>query len=115
MVQRRTMRHRERTISVVRHGRFQYNGDALENNHVSLTEGDPRERRTITALVVVSDPAELNRIKVGFAKKKLGLSAEAADAGIKAAAAKMKGIRSKNRVTFYYLLAEATGTIDKLN
>ena len=67
-----------------------------------------------SALVAVSDPDELKRIKVGFAKRKLGLSSEAADAGIKAAAAKMKGVRAKNRVTFYYLLAEATGTLSKL-
>lgn len=68
-----------------------------------------------SALVAVSDPDELKRIKVGFAKKKLGLSAEEAEAGIKAAAAKMKGVRAKNRVTFYYLLAEATGTLGKLS
>ena len=68
-----------------------------------------------SALVAVSDPEELKRIKVGFAKKKLGLSAEAADAGIKAAAAAMKGVRAKSRVTFYYLLAEATGTLGKLS
>jgi Protein of unknown function (DUF2853) len=67
-----------------------------------------------SALVAVSDPAELRRIKVGFASRKLGLSAEAADAGIKAVVAQMKGIRAKNRVTFYYLLAENTGTLDKL-
>ena len=67
-----------------------------------------------SALVAVSDPDELKRIKVGFAKRKLGLSADAADAGIKAAVAKMKGVRAKNRVTFYYLLAEATGTLSKL-
>lgn len=50
----------------------------------------------------------------GFAKKRLGLSAEAAEAGIKDVVAKMKGDRSKSRVTFYYLLAEATGTLSKL-
>ena len=67
-----------------------------------------------SSLVAVSDPNEFKRIKVGFAKRKLGLSPDAADAGIKAAAAKMKGVCAKNRVTFYYLLAEATGTLDKL-
>ena len=50
----------------------------------------------------------------GFAAKKLGLAAEAADAGIKAAAEKMKATGHKSRVTFYYLLAEATGTLSKL-
>lgn len=67
-----------------------------------------------TSLVAVSDPAELKRIAKGFAAKKLGLSADAADAGIKAAAARMKGVRAKSRVTFYYLLAEETGTLNKL-
>ena len=38
----------------------------------------------------------------------------AADAGIKTVAEKMKGDRTKHRVTFYYLLAEATGTLGKL-
>ena len=33
---------------------------------------------------------------------------------IKTVAEKMKGERSKNRVTFYYLLAETTGTLAKL-
>ena len=50
----------------------------------------------------------------GFAAKKLGLSAEAADAGIAKVADKMKGENRKSRVTFYYLLAEATGTLAKL-
>jgi hypothetical protein len=67
-----------------------------------------------SALVAVTDAAEMKRIKAGFAKRKLGLSAEAADAGLKAVAAKMKGVRGKSRVTFYYLLAEATGTLNKL-
>ena len=50
----------------------------------------------------------------GFAAKKLGLDAAAADAGIQAVVAKMKAERNKSRVTFYYLLAEATGTLGKL-
>jgi len=36
------------------------------------------------------------------------------DAGIKAVVEKMKGDPRKSRVTFYYLLAEATGTLGKL-
>jgi hypothetical protein len=71
-------------------------------------------RNTDSSLVSTSDPEELARIRDGFAVKKLGLSAEAANAGIKTVAEKMKGDRSKNRVTFYYLLAEATGTMAKL-
>ena len=71
-------------------------------------------RNADSSLVSVSDPTELATVRVGFAAKKLGLSAEAADAGMKAVAEKMKGVGRKSRVTFYYLLAEATGTMDKL-
>ena len=39
---------------------------------------------------------------------------EAAEAGLKTVAAKMKGNNRKSRVTVYYLLAEATGTLGKL-
>ena len=67
-----------------------------------------------SSLVAASDQDELDRVRDGFAKKRLGLSAEAAEAGIKDVVAKMKGDRSKSRVTFYYLLAEATGTLSKL-
>ncbi|CAG1010134.1 hypothetical protein BURK1_03749 [Burkholderiales bacterium] len=71
-------------------------------------------RSADASLVSTSDPAELARVRDGFAAKKLGLSAESADAGIKAVAEKMKGDRTKQRVTFYYLLAEQTGTLGKL-
>jgi hypothetical protein len=66
------------------------------------------------SLVSTTDPQEIARVRDGFATKKLGLSAEAADAGIKAVTEKMKADRTKSRVTFYYLLAEATGTMGKL-
>lgn len=72
-------------------------------------------RNADSSLVSTSDPKELATVRDGFASKKLGLSAEAADAGIKKVAEKMKGVNKKSRVTFYYLLAEATGTLDKLN
>ena len=68
-----------------------------------------------SSLVSGSDAAELKTVRDGFAAKKLGLSAEAADAGIKAVVEKMKATRQKSRVTFYYLLAETTGTLGKLN
>lgn len=67
-----------------------------------------------SSLVSTSDPEELKRVREGFAAKKLGLAAADADKGIKAVAEKMKGDRQKSRVTFYYLLAEATGTLAKL-
>ena len=71
-------------------------------------------RKVDSSLVSATDPAELGRVRDGFAFKKLGLNAEAADAGIKKVVEQMKGDRTKSRVTFYYLLAEATGTMDKL-
>ena len=71
-------------------------------------------RNADSAKVATSDAKELATVRDGFAAKKLGLSAEAADAGIATVALKMKGDRSKSRVTFYYLLAQATGTMDKL-
>jgi hypothetical protein len=72
-------------------------------------------RRPDSAKVSATDPKELATIRDGFAAKKLGLSAAAADTGIKAAAEKMKAAGQKSRVTFYYLLAENTGTLGKLN
>jgi hypothetical protein len=71
-------------------------------------------RNPDSALVSTSDPKELATVRDGFAARKLGLAPDAADAGLKAVAEKMKGVPRKNRVTFYYLLAEATGTLDKL-
>jgi len=64
--------------------------------------------------VAATDQKELDTVKNGFAKKKLELSADDAEAGIKKVCETMKGVRSKSRVTFYYLLAEATGTMNKL-
>ncbi len=77
-----------------------YCGIALQNKDSSLVSG--------------SDPKELATVRDGFAAKKLGLDASAADAGIETVVAKMKADRNKSRVTFYYLLAEATGTLGKL-
>jgi len=71
-------------------------------------------RNVDSSLVSASDPKELATVRDGFAAKKLGLDSAAADAGIKAVIDKMKAARQKSRVTFYYLLAEATGTLAKL-
>lgn len=67
-----------------------------------------------SSLVSATDPKELATVRDGFAAKKLGLAAVAADEGIKAVVEKMKSTKRKSRVTFYYLLAEATGTMSKL-
>lgn len=71
-------------------------------------------RNADSSLVSATDAKELATVRDGFAAKKLGLSAEAADAGIQKVVEQMKGVRAKSRVTFYYLLAQATGTLDKL-
>jgi hypothetical protein len=71
-------------------------------------------RNADSSLVSGTDPKELARVREGFAAKKLGLSAADADAGMKKVLDKMKGVKQKSRVTFYYLLAEATGTMGKL-
>ena len=68
-----------------------------------------------SSLVSATDPKELATVRDGFAAKKLELSPEEADAGIATVIEQMKGVNRKHRVTFYYLLAEATGTLDKLS
>ncbi|HJV60703.1 MAG TPA: DUF2853 family protein [Albitalea sp.] len=72
-------------------------------------------QRADSSLVASTDPTELARVRDGYAAKRLGLSAEAADAAIKTVVEKMKGAPHKSRVTFYYLLAEASGTLGKLS
>jgi hypothetical protein len=71
-------------------------------------------RNKDSSLVSASDRGELDTVRDGFAAKKLGLSAADADAGIAKVVAQMKAEKQKSRVTFYYLLAEATGTVGKL-
>ena len=71
-------------------------------------------RNPDSSFVSAADPKELATVREGFAAKKLGLGPDAADAGIKAVAEKMKATKQKNRVVFYYLLAEETGTLGKL-
>lgn len=68
-----------------------------------------------SSLVSGTDPKELATVRDGFGAKKLGLAPDAADAGIKTVLEKMKAEQNKSRVTFYYLLAEATGTLGKLS
>lgn len=71
-------------------------------------------RNADSSLVSSTDKAELDRVRDGFAAKKLGLAPEAADAAIAKVVEQMKGVNRKHRVTFYYLLAEASGTMAKL-
>lgn len=67
-----------------------------------------------TRLVACSDAKELATVKKNFLQKKLGLkkSDEELDALVAKVCEQMKGSRQKSRLTFYYLLVEATGTQD---
>ncbi len=67
------------------------------------------------SLVSCSDEKELDRVREGFCTKKLELSAGDADAAVAATCETMKGDRQKSRVTFYYLVAEKSGTLSKLS
>ncbi len=64
--------------------------------------------------VAMTDSAEIKRVVDGFCAKKLGLAAGPAEAAVIAAGEKMKADKSKHRVTVYYLVAEDTGSLDKL-
>lgn len=67
-----------------------------------------------SALVSFSDKGELERVRDGFMKKKLGLTESDAelDASLAEVKQTLKDDRSKNRVTVYYLLAEKYGKLD---
>ena len=64
-------------------------------------------------MVSFTDPEEVARVRNNFLKKKLGLtnSDPDLDKAIMSAADKMKGDRTKNRVTVYYLLAAHFGKL----
>jgi hypothetical protein len=65
-----------------------------------------------TRYVACSDPAELERVRENFLKKKLGLKSADLDATVKATCEHMKADSTKSRLTFYYLLAEHYGKLD---
>ncbi|MEM6687909.1 MAG: DUF2853 family protein [Planctomycetota bacterium] len=64
--------------------------------------------------VAATDKAELERIKDNYCRKTLDITDEEADSAIAAAAERMAGTNQKNRVTFYYLIAEEAGKLDRL-
>ncbi|TWT94222.1 DUF2853 family protein [Neorhodopirellula pilleata] len=67
-----------------------------------------------SALVAANDPEEIASIKSGYCSKTLDLSDEQADRAIAAVCEKMKGDHAKCRVTFYYLLAQESNSMDRL-
>lgn len=68
------------------------------------------------ALVSCSSKDELARVRDGWLKKKLGLTDDdkTLDAAINDICTTMKGDSRKQRVTFYYLLAEKYNKLDAL-
>ncbi len=77
----------------------------LKTYHLVLSKADTR-------LVACGDPAELETVKKNFLQNKLRLDKTDAelDALIAAVCEKMKATNQKNRLTFYYLLVEATNS-----
>jgi hypothetical protein len=68
------------------------------------------------SLVACSSKDELERVRESWMKKKLALPGDdkALDAAIADVCGKMKADRDKQRVTFYYLLAEKFGKVAAL-
>ena len=71
-------------------------------------------RSADASLVGCSQPKELERVRDSFLKKKLALtdSDEELDKAIKEVCKTMQKARQKQRVTFYYLLAEKYKKLD---
>jgi hypothetical protein len=68
-------------------------------------------------LVSCSDKTELDRVRDSWCKKKLAVADDDAtiDAAIATVCATMKDDRQKQRVTFYYLLAQHYGKLADLH
>ncbi len=68
-----------------------------------------------SSLVSCSDTSELDRVREKWCMKKLGQTdASACDDVIGKVCETMKGDRNKNRVTFYYLVAQHLGELGSL-
>ena len=70
-----------------------------------------------SALVSCSDKAERDRVRDSWLKKKLARTESDADldAMVETVCQTMKDDNRKQRVTFYYLLAEKLGVLDSLH
>ena len=67
-----------------------------------------------SSLVSCSSDSEMKTVKEKWCKNRLDLDDGAADETIEKVCEEMKGARSKSRVTFYYLCAKHSGTMDKV-
>jgi hypothetical protein len=67
-------------------------------------------------MVACSSKEEMERVRDGFCKKKLGLTDSDADImkGLKGVCEKMKADKTKSRVAFYYLVADKFGKLGSL-
>ena len=70
-------------------------------------------RKRDSSMVSFTDPVETGRVRDNYCRKKLGLtdSDSDVDAAIEAVGKRMSGDTTRNRVTVYYLLAEAFGKL----
>jgi len=72
-------------------------------------------RNRDSSLVSCTDPKELDRVKAGWIVKKLGVSDGAkADSVLQKVCETMASDNTKNRVTFYYLVAKHLGQLGTL-
>ena len=67
------------------------------------------------SLVSCSSSSELETVKEKWCKNRLDLDDAKSDEVIQKVCEEMKDSRSKSRVTFYYLCAKHSGTMDKVN
>jgi hypothetical protein len=70
-------------------------------------------RKRDSALISFTDKEEVSRVRTNFLRKKLGLTNpdDELDKALGEVAEKMKGDRTRNRVTVYYLLASHFGKL----
>ncbi len=71
-------------------------------------------RNRDSSLVATSDQKELDRVRDSWCIKKLGAEQQAAEAAIAKVAKAMAGDNTKERVTFYYLVAKELGELGSL-
>jgi Protein of unknown function (DUF2853) len=74
-------------------------------------------RNRDSSLVSCSDKSERDRVRDSWLKKKLGLTAPDAelDKAVQDVCQQMSGDNTKERVTFYYLLAAKYGKLEALH